>query len=69
MKCLCFQCSGGKGKEEKKGGSSLQEVKRRGKMERSREEEEEMSDRLKTLVRLRVHDCFMFSNIRNDTEW
>ncbi|XP_076596776.1 protein deacetylase HDAC6 isoform X2 [Chaetodon auriga] len=39
-----------KGKEEKKGGgSSLQEVKRRGRMERSREEEEEMSDRLKTL--------------------
>ncbi|XP_041801487.1 histone deacetylase 6 [Chelmon rostratus] len=47
---LSPQCgSRSKGKEEKKGGSSLQEVKRRGRMERSREEEEEMSDRLKTL--------------------
>ncbi|XP_041655286.1 histone deacetylase 6 [Cheilinus undulatus] len=50
---LSPQCnsSGGdaKGKEEKKGGSSLQELKRRGRMERSREEEEELNDRLQTL--------------------
>ncbi|XP_027131423.1 histone deacetylase 6 [Larimichthys crocea] len=47
---LSPQSSGVEGKkEEKKGGSSLQEVKRRGKMERSREEEEEMNDRLKKL--------------------
>ncbi|XP_068188316.1 histone deacetylase 6 isoform X2 [Antennarius striatus] len=41
---LSPQCSG---KEEKR-GSDLQEVKRRGRMEKSKEEEE-MSDRLKTL--------------------
>nr|XP_046252337.1 histone deacetylase 6 [Scatophagus argus] len=47
---LSPQCgSSDKGKEERKGGSSLQEVKRRGRMERSREEEGEMSDRLKML--------------------
>lgn len=55
MNVLCLQGSGGK--EEKKGaGSSLQEVKRRGRMERSREEageEEDMSERLKMLVRRR----------------
>ncbi|KAM6982513.1 histone deacetylase 6 isoform 2-T6 [Tautogolabrus adspersus] len=46
---LSPQCSSsGKGKEEKKGGSSLQEVKRRGRMERSGEEEE-LNDRLQTL--------------------
>lgn len=59
MKCWCFQCSGSEGKKEKK-GSSLQEAKRRGRMERSREEEEEMSSRLKTLVSV-------FN--RNYTEW
>ncbi|XP_040909324.1 histone deacetylase 6 isoform X2 [Toxotes jaculatrix] len=37
-------------KDEKKGGSSLQEVKRRGRMERSREEtDEELNSRLQTL--------------------
>ncbi|CAJ1085668.1 histone deacetylase 6 isoform X1 [Xyrichtys novacula] len=48
---LSPQCSGASTKEEKKkGGSSLQEVKRRGRMERSRdEEEEELNDRLQTL--------------------
>uniref|UniRef100_UPI0037E8599D histone deacetylase 6 isoform X1 n=2 Tax=Semicossyphus pulcher TaxID=241346 RepID=UPI0037E8599D len=46
---LSPQCSGSKGKEEKKGESSLQEVKRRGRMERSREEDEELNDRLQTL--------------------
>lgn len=50
-KPLCSQCSGSKGgQEEKKGGHSLQEVKRRGRMERSRDDEEEVNDRLKTLV-------------------
>lgn len=49
-----FQCSGSsKGKEERKGGSSLQEVKRRGRMERSGEEEEELSSSLQTMVRLK----------------
>lgn len=42
-------------KGRKKGESSLQEVKRRGRMERSREEEEDLGDRLKTLVRLLSH--------------
>uniref|UniRef100_A0A671XG12 Protein deacetylase HDAC6 n=1 Tax=Sparus aurata TaxID=8175 RepID=A0A671XG12_SPAAU len=47
---LSPQCSGSKGgQEEKKGGHSLQEVKRRGRMERSRDDEEEVNDRLKTL--------------------
>lgn len=58
-KSVCIS-QGSVGKEEKKSkkkgaGSSLQEVKRRGRMERSREggeegEEDEMSRRLKTLV-------------------
>lgn len=39
------------------GGVSLQEVKRRGRMERSREEEG-LSGRLKTLVRLSVIGWF-----------
>ncbi|KAM9351272.1 histone deacetylase 6 [Symphorus nematophorus] len=49
---LSPQCSSSSSKateQRKKGGSSLQEVKRRGRMERSREEEEEMSDRLTAL--------------------
>ncbi|XP_038578558.1 histone deacetylase 6 [Micropterus salmoides] len=47
---LSPQCSGSsKGKEERKGGSSLQEVKRRGRMERSGEEEEELSSSLQTM--------------------
>ncbi|XP_042337947.1 histone deacetylase 6-like, partial [Plectropomus leopardus] len=37
-----------KEKEERRGGGALQEVKRRGRMERSREEEQ-LSDRLNTL--------------------
>ncbi|XP_068454722.1 histone deacetylase 6 [Clinocottus analis] len=37
------------GKEERKGGGSLKELKRRGRMERSQEEEEELIDRLQTL--------------------
>lgn len=57
-----FQCSDDKGKEEKKGRSSLQEVKRRGRMERSHAEQEEMIDRLKTLVRLYLS----FVNVKND---
>lgn len=41
-----------KAKDRKKGGSSLEEAKRRGRMERSRaEEEEDVSEKLKTLVR------------------
>ncbi|KAK5864111.1 hypothetical protein PBY51_001078 [Eleginops maclovinus] len=48
---LSPQCpSDSKGKEERKGGSSLQEAKRRGKMDRSRDEgDEELNDRLQTL--------------------
>ncbi|XP_044067175.1 histone deacetylase 6 isoform X1 [Siniperca chuatsi] len=54
---LSPQCGGGGrggrggrgGEEQRKGGSSLQEAKRRGRMERSREEEEELHDRLQTL--------------------
>ncbi|XP_071314891.1 histone deacetylase 6 [Trachinotus anak] len=47
---LSPQGSSSKGKEERKGGNSLQEVKRRGRMERSREEtEEELNSRLQTL--------------------
>ncbi|XP_051282639.1 histone deacetylase 6 isoform X2 [Dicentrarchus labrax] len=46
---LSPQCSDDKGKQEKKGGGRLQEAKRRGRMERSREEKEEMNDRLKKL--------------------
>ncbi|TDH11066.1 hypothetical protein EPR50_G00081610 [Perca flavescens] len=45
---LSPQCGSSKGNEERKGGG-LQEAKRRGKMERSREEDEELSDRLQTL--------------------
>ncbi|KAL7398766.1 hypothetical protein ABVT39_014861 [Epinephelus coioides] len=41
--------SSSKGKEERKGGGALQEAKRRGRMERSREEDEELSDKLQTL--------------------
>lgn len=60
-----LQGSGGKEekKSKKKGaGSNLQEVKRRGRMERSREggeEEDEMSGRLKSLVSpgRGVEDC------------
>lgn len=51
--CVCFQ-GHGRGAEEKKRGSRLTDVKRRGRMERSREDEEEMTDRLKMLVR---HGC------------
>uniref|UniRef100_A0A3Q0R5B1 Protein deacetylase HDAC6 n=1 Tax=Amphilophus citrinellus TaxID=61819 RepID=A0A3Q0R5B1_AMPCI len=42
----------------RKGGNSLQEVKRRGRMERTREErEDELSGRLKTLVRMNSLHC------------
>ncbi|XP_068588256.1 histone deacetylase 6 isoform X2 [Cebidichthys violaceus] len=41
--------SSSKGKEGRKGGGVLKEVKRRGRMERSREEDEELIDRLQTL--------------------
>ncbi|CAF88355.1 unnamed protein product, partial [Tetraodon nigroviridis] len=43
------QGSGSKAKDRKKAESSLQEVKRRGRMERSRVEEEDMSAKLKML--------------------
>ncbi|XP_070765769.1 histone deacetylase 6 [Enoplosus armatus] len=47
---LSPQCNSSRiAKEERKGGSSLQEAKRRGRMERSREEEEELNDRLQML--------------------
>ncbi|XP_056897299.1 histone deacetylase 6 [Takifugu flavidus] len=46
---LLPQCSNVSVKGRKKGESSLQEVKRRGRMERSREEEEDLDDSLKTL--------------------
>ncbi|XP_037628582.1 histone deacetylase 6 isoform X2 [Sebastes umbrosus] len=45
---LSPQCSS-KGKEERRGGDSLQEAKRRGKMEKSRDQDEELGDRLQTL--------------------
>ncbi|KAK9514654.1 hypothetical protein VZT92_025357 [Zoarces viviparus] len=46
--CLSPQSSS-KGKEGRRGGGFLKEVKRRGRMERSREEDEELIDRLQTL--------------------
>lgn len=52
-----FQGGNSKAKDRKKGESSLQEVKRRGRMERSRVEEEDMSDKLKMLVRFQL-SCF-----------
>lgn len=58
--CWCSQCSSSTGTEERKGGSSLQEAKRRGKMERGRDEdEEELNDKLQTLVRLRRYSIML----------
>lgn len=51
------QGSDSRAKDRKKGESSLQAVKRRGRMERSRVEEEDMSDKLKMLVRFQL-SCF-----------
>uniref|UniRef100_A0A3Q0R587 Protein deacetylase HDAC6 n=1 Tax=Amphilophus citrinellus TaxID=61819 RepID=A0A3Q0R587_AMPCI len=56
--CLCLQGGSSEGAQGRKGGNSLQEVKRRGRMERTREErEDELSGRLKTLVRMNSLHC------------
>ncbi|KAF7210436.1 transcript variant X2, partial [Nothobranchius furzeri] len=48
--CVCFQASSCEEREKEEDRRSLQEVKRRGRMERSREQqEEELSGKLKTL--------------------
>lgn len=49
---MSVQCSNVSVKGRKKGESSLQDVKRRGRMERRRDEEEDLDNSLKMLVRL-----------------
>lgn len=57
-----MQVGSSEGTQESKGGNSLQELKRRGRMERTREEqEEELSGKLKTLVRFAL--CLIFEKV------
>ena len=58
LPALCFQGSNSEGNKGRREGRGLQEVKRRGRMERSRDEqEEELSSRLQTLVSRSVFTC------------
>lgn len=63
-----FQDSNSKAKEHKKGGNSLQEVKRRGRMERVRGEQEDMSEKLKMLVRFQP-SCFWMHPVTDESRF